>query len=232
MRRTDKTPRDFSSKVMAINEAYPKLLGLTYDFIGNLDADVSFKADYFAKLIERFDSNQKLGIGGGIICEETNGVFDEQRISKNSVAGAVQLFRRRCYEDIGGYKPLKNGGVDSLAEICARMNGWDVETFIELKVLHHRRVGNGATSLLSARFKDGIKFHQLGYHPIFQIIRLAYRLTDRPYLLGSAFQLVGYIYALFNKKEIKVPADVREYVRNEQMKRLFCALNGFLKSRR
>src|SRR5437762_2712355 len=81
------------------------------------------------------------GIAGGVILERVNGRFLAQRISADSsVAGAVQLFRRACYEGIGGYTPIRCGGIDAAAEISARKNGWRVRTFTDLGVFHHRRV--------------------------------------------------------------------------------------------
>ena len=113
----------FGSKAKAFQTGY-NLLGKTqYSFIGNLDADVSFAPDYFQLLLSRFEAEAKLGLGGGIILEDINNHFVAQRISENSVAGAVQLFRRECYERIGGYLPMRYGGIDSVAEIMVRMHG-------------------------------------------------------------------------------------------------------------
>ncbi len=115
------------------------------------------------------ENQQSLGLAGGIILEEVGDRFVPQLISANSVAGAVQCFRRRCYEDFGGYLPMEIGGIDSMAEIMARMHGWDVHTFADLMVRHYGRVTTGARNVLATRFKKGRINHALGYHPLFQL---------------------------------------------------------------
>ena len=44
-----------------------------------------------------------------MIAELQNGEYVAQSYYLNSVAGAVQLFRRACYEQVGGYIPSKRG---------------------------------------------------------------------------------------------------------------------------
>ena len=102
------------------------------------DADVTFDENYFESILTQFHENPSLGISGGVICDVINGKINHHVISADwSVSGAIQLFRRKCYEDIGGYIPIKRG-IDAIAEVMARMQGWEVRSFPEFKVLHHR----------------------------------------------------------------------------------------------
>ena len=154
LRVSNREKRDFSSKVNAFKAGVRQLNGLEYDFIGNLDADVSFEPDYFERVLEKFAENEKLGIGGGKVLELQNGDYKERTGDRPFVvAGAVALFRRRCYEEVGGFIPLKVGGEDSVAQISARMKGWEVKPFSELKVLHHRATGMGAGNVWGVRFR-------------------------------------------------------------------------------
>ena len=52
------------------------------------------------------------------------------------------MFRRACWEDIGGYLALQLGGIDMMAEVSARMHGWEVRTFDAIGLRHHRRMGS------------------------------------------------------------------------------------------
>ena len=54
------TQRNFRSKVNAINIGYERLKHIEYEFIGILDADVSFKSDYFESILREFQKNPKL----------------------------------------------------------------------------------------------------------------------------------------------------------------------------
>jgi glycosyltransferase involved in cell wall biosynthesis len=212
--------RRFSSKVLAFKKGEEQLSGVQYEYLGNLDADVSLPRGYYETVLQRFEVFPRLGIAGGIIHELVNGKYEDQRNSLNSVAGAVQLFRRACYEDIGGYIPLKFGGIDSAAEIMARAHGWDVRAFPDLKVHHHRQVSSRAGGVIRTLVRYGMCHYSLGYHPLFQMVRCAYRITDRPYVMGSGLMLLGYFMAWMAGMERGVPPETVRYIQLEQLKRL------------
>ena len=133
-RREDRTARDFSSQVYAQRFGCERLKSVEYDFVGMLDADISLEPDYYERILRKFHENAKLGIAGGFVHEEQRGVFRSRKMnSVHSVAGGIQLFRRECFEAIGGYMALKWGGMDTVAEIMARMRGWEVRAFPGVK---------------------------------------------------------------------------------------------------
>ncbi len=119
--------RDFACKVNAIHVGREHLKDVDYEFIGNLDADVSVAPSYYARLLEKFEADPRLGLAGGFVFDEQFGQFRCRRTNSIwSVAHAAQLVRRECFERIGGYAPLKYGGPDWCAEVNARMRGWRV----------------------------------------------------------------------------------------------------------
>jgi len=121
LRKSNSGTRNFGAKAKAILFAYEKLQGLKFDLIGNLDADVSFDPDYYEYIIREFVLNPKLGIAGGLRYDLIKDKFYPLECAPDSVGGPFQLFRRSCYEEIGGYKPLLFGGIDAVAETSARM---------------------------------------------------------------------------------------------------------------
>src|SRR4051794_33345913 len=129
-------PADFRSKVHAVRAGVRALADVRYDYLGTLDADIVLEADYFRRLLQVFAQRPRLGVAGGHLIEEYGGRLVRQRISGNSVSGAVQMFRRQTFEDIGGLRPMRLGGEDSVAEILARMYGWEVATLFDLPVRH------------------------------------------------------------------------------------------------
>ncbi len=212
--------KNFGSKVKAFQAGCALLAGCEYDYIGILDGDVSFEPDYFEQLFALVRQDARLGLAGGIIMEEVNGRFVPQLISPESVAGAVQMFRRECFEQIGGLRPLELGGVDSFVEIMARMHGWRVRTFPQLRVYHHGRVTMGGRNVLASRFRKGLISYSLGYHPLFQIAVGVSRMGHRPYFFGGALQIAGYMWAALAGMERTVPTSMVAFLRNEQLKRL------------
>jgi biofilm PGA synthesis N-glycosyltransferase PgaC len=227
----EKGQKDFGSKVRAFQAGYSELRGTEYHVVGNLDADVTFDAGYFERLTEKFRDNPKLGIGGGLILERIGDRFMAQRTSLNSVAGAVQLFRRECYEAFGGFVPMRAGGVDAAAEIMARMHGWEVQTFPEIQVRHHRRVSTGAKTLFGERFRRGVTNYLLGYHPLFQITSALSRFVERPYLIGSTCVLAGFAWSCLRGYKRALPADVVTFLRAEQMCRIRTTLKVWERTR-
>jgi biofilm PGA synthesis N-glycosyltransferase PgaC len=212
--------RSFGHKVAAFKYGLGQIGESQYDFIGNLDADVSFKPDYFATLLNRFAADPKLGIGGGAIYSDHDGKFISQRVAPDSVAGAVQLFRRECFEQIGGYMPLPYGGIDAAAEIMARTKGWSARTFFDLEVLEHRRTGSAGGRPLYASAREGLKFHSLGYTFPFYCVRCLYRLFSRPVLVGSLAAFSGFLFGMLKGNPIGLPADAARFLRAEQYRKL------------
>jgi biofilm PGA synthesis N-glycosyltransferase PgaC len=210
----------FGSKVRAFNLGLAALDGHTYDFLGNLDADVSFAPTYYEEILSRLSARTRLGIAGGMIHELINGRYLPQNVSTNSVAGAVQMFRRECYKDIGGYIPIRSGGIDTAAEIMARAKGWEVETIPEIHVLHHRRVRTGTKSTFTMRFRQGMTNYSLGYDPLFQVASSLRQSAKRPYIIGGALILAGYVWARMHRTRQLLPRDVMHYLRSEQKARL------------
>ena len=199
VRREGDLRANFRSKVLAFNLGLERLKGIQYDFVGNLDADISLDPDYFRRLLDKFDENPRLGVAGGQVWEEKHGTLVMHNYRSYSVAGAVMLFRRSCYEAIGGYVPLVLGGEDSSAEIAARARGWTVLTFRDIRAVHNKPLLSQNRNILESKFKQGISNYLLGYHPVFQLAVCAYRLFEPPFLTGALFLWVGFCWAKINR---------------------------------
>src|ERR1017187_4631778 len=141
VRMPERKERHFAGKVHAFNAGYARLKDLEYDVIGNLDADVTFDPDYFDFILKKFAANPMLGCAGTPF-REGSLQYDFRFTSIEHVSGQIQLFRRQCFEDIGGYTPIKTGGIDLVAVITARMKGWQTRTFQEKVYEHHRKMSS------------------------------------------------------------------------------------------
>jgi glycosyltransferase involved in cell wall biosynthesis len=215
------SPADFAAKVYAFGAGLRHLDGVEYDFIGNLDADILVEPDYFARVLRVFQERPRLGIAGGRLVEEYGGRRVPQRISANSVAGAVQLFRRRAFEDIGGLQPMRLGGEDSVAEILARMRGWEVATLFDIEVRHQGQVLSLSKGPLAAWFTRGVLNRSLGYAPSFQAAVSVYRAAvQSPYGLTGAAMFAGYVSAAARRVAPALDAETVAFLRTEQRRRL------------
>jgi poly-beta-1,6-N-acetyl-D-glucosamine synthase len=223
---TGDNQRNFGSKSRAVNYAYDQVRQLDFDFVGNLDADVSFDPDYYKNILTIMSENPQLGLAGGARYDYKDGTFVRVKTASNSVGGPFQLFRRECFEKIGGYKVLPHGGIDAVAEITARMYGWEVKMFPDYHVYHHRATGRANRSVLSAYFHLGIREYVIGYHPLFEVVRTIKRLNMKPYLLGSFAALAGYTSALVRRYERPVPPEVIAFLHKEQKARIRNVFTG------
>jgi len=220
LRISESHPRNFAAQVHAINRGINRLSSFDYELIGNVDADLSFEHTYFEQLLDRFLADPSLGLGGGFICEKQNGEFRSRFANSTaSVAHAVQLFRRRCFEDTGGYIPLRYGGSDCHAEVSARMKGWRVCSFPELPVYHHRASAS-AGGLLRGWFRQGQMDFSMGNHPGFELAKLARRLGARPALLGAGCRLAGFLWSWSRGEPRLVSQPFIDFLRKEQVERL------------
>lgn len=212
--------RSFAAKVNAFRAGYERAISLPFDVIGNVDADVSFPEDYFAFLLGKFEAMPGLGVAGTHYIEGDFHSYEDSYIDVRHVNGQIQLFRRDCFDEIGGYQPIKGGGIDWVAVTTARMKGWLTLSFGERVFHHHRRMGTAGGSELQARFDYGKKDYFLGGHPLWQLARSTFQLGKRPYVIGGLALLTGYTWCWITGHERPVSSELIKFHRGEQMERL------------
>ncbi|RPH51724.1 MAG: glycosyltransferase family 2 protein [Desulfobacteraceae bacterium] len=223
IRMPEHRDRQFAAKVSAFNAGYEKVKDLKYDIIGNLDADISFGPDYFEFLLSKFQEDPSLGVAGTPFVEEGKH-YDYRFTNIEHVSGACQMFRRKCFEEIGGYVPIKGGGIDWVAVTTARMKGWKTRTFTDKTCRHHRTMGTGNVSANMIWFRQGRKDYFLGNHPLWEIFRSIYQMTKKPIIIGGSLIMLGFIWSAITGMDKPIPAELERFIRSEQMQRLKKAL--------
>jgi len=216
--RSNQGPRQNATGVMeAFCQGYNALRTKDWEFIVKLDGDVSFEPTYFERCFEEFQSDSQLGVGGGLLWNVTNGQAKPELCPLNHVRGATKVYRRQCWEAIGGL--LRVPGWDTIDEVKAQMSGWKVRTFRDLKLLHHRPTGAAEGAWRDA-VKNGRADYICGYHPLFMVVKCLKRIFQRPYLLDGAGHLYGFTTGyLKGIPQVQDNALIR-YVRRHQMRRL------------
>ena len=212
--------RNFAAKVYAFNAGQERVKDLEYEIIGNLDADVSLDEDHFEFLLGEFGKDPSLGVAGTIFEEQGYNSGSDSFEGKNHVSGQCQIFRRNCFEEIGGYRANKAGGIDWMAVTTARMMGWTTRSFREKSFFHHRTMGPAERGRLASSFSYGEKDYYLGGHPVWELFRVAYRMTKRPYLLDGVALGSGYLWALLSRTARPVSNELMRFHRKEQMRKL------------
>jgi glycosyltransferase involved in cell wall biosynthesis len=224
--------RNFAAKVYAFNAGQERVKDLEYKVIGNLDADVSLDADHFEFLQNEFRKAPRLGVAGTIFKEHGYSSETDSFEGHNHVSGQCQLFRRECFEEIGGYRPNRAGGIDWMAVTTARMMGWKTQSFREKSFFHHRTLGTAERGRFASSFSYGEKDYYLGGHPVWELFRVAYRMTKRPYLLDGLALGSGYLWALLRRVKRPVSDELMRFHRKEQMQKLRAILRSLVTFRR
>ena len=224
LRRERTTGRHFAGKAQAVNAGYESLKSLDFDLVGNLDADMTLPPDYYEFLVGKFMELPDLGVAGTPFVEDASNPtahsYSHSFADLSHVSGACQFFRRSCFEEIGGYTPVKEGGIDWVAVTSARMRGWKTRTFVEKTSFHHRTMGTADRSPLRARFRHGREEYLVGGHPLWQLLRGVFQMKNSPVVLGGVCLMAGYASAWLSGTPSPVPATLREFHRREQLTRL------------
>ena len=228
--RPQRKDRNFAGKADAFNAGLERVRSLNFDVIGNLDADISFDPDYLEFLLSKFAENPRLGVAGTTMREANHDALKDTFYHVRDVFGACQLFRRECFEEVGGYTPVKWGGIDWIAVRTARLNGWETRSFEDKIFFHHRAMGETESNVWKARFDYGRKDYFLGNHPLWQVFRVGYQMSKRPYALGGVMLAAGYIYSFFARIERPVRPQILRLHRREQLERLRTLVTKFAKT--
>jgi poly-beta-1,6-N-acetyl-D-glucosamine synthase len=230
IRREKRSERHFGGKAESFNCAYEQIKPLKFDLVGNLDADLSFEEAYFEYLLQKFQNNARLGVAGTPFKEDGKHFYDYRYMSTNHVSGACQIFRRECYEQIGGYVPVKGGGVDLIAVITARMKGWETRSFLEKAAVHHRSMGSAKYSPAMIKYRIGLQDYAMGGHPVWELFRASYQMVKRPRIIGGLMIAIGYYTALIRRTPRPVSEEFVRFRRREQMTKLASWLRPTRKS--
>jgi glycosyltransferase involved in cell wall biosynthesis len=219
VRMPERKERHFAGKVYGFNAGYATVKDLNPDVVCNLDADVSLEAGHFAYLLSKYGEDPRLGVWGAPFREGSQ-QYDYRFSNVENVWGGCQLFRRECFEAIGGYMPLKGGCIDHFAVVTARMKGWKTRTFTDWVCIHHRVMGMAQGGPLRAKFRAGQKDYAAGNHPLWEACRTLYQMRFPPIAAGGIMLAAGFLWSYLRRPDRPVSMELMAFTRREQMQRL------------
>ena len=133
------------------------------------------------------------------------------------------MYRCACFEDIGGL--VRALGWDGIDEWKALALGWQVKSFDQVQILHHRIMGN-ATGMLKSKIEQGYGAHYMGYHRLYTVARGLWHMLQRPYVLGGMALILAHLTAWAQGREHFPDPSVIRYVRQTQLRQLRTLLIG------
>lgn len=163
-----------------------------FDYVCKLDGDLEFGARYFESCFERFEADPRLGTVSGKTSIPVGGGWVRERTGDEFSHGVAKLYRRECFQQIGGFvREVMWDGID--CHRC-RMLGWKAKSVDapELAIKHLRQMGSSHKSVYHGRRRWGRGQYFMGTHPLYILGIAAYRMAERPWILGGLNILLGY----------------------------------------
>ena len=185
-----------------------------YDVVAKVDADVSFDATYFERLLQAFAAAPELGLASGSCLESLEGEWRERTVTGTHVWGAARAYRWACLQDV---LPLdERMGWDGLDQLRAVAHGWKVDRVSGLQFRHHRREGLRDGSRRRVWAAQGSAAHYMGYRFSYLLLRTIHRTRREP----AAIAILGaYLWAFARREERCTDVDVRRHLREQQRAR-------------
>jgi glycosyltransferase involved in cell wall biosynthesis len=213
----------YSSNVYAIYEGIKHLQNREYDFLAILDADISLLPDYYERILKRMNFDEKLGVASGVYMDRIgDNKFKKILNDRRSTPKALMVFRKQCYEDVGGFIAMKYGGEDTCACFAARMRGWKTWSFPDVIAIHNKPVGMGhSKNILKIRFRQGVGEYFLATHPLFLLLKSLRRcIKESPVFIGGLVRIAGFMCAIFIKDKRQISEEMVKFIRKEQWYRI------------
>lgn len=196
--------------IRVVHEGLSAIAG-TPDVIVKLDADVSFRPDFFQKILEAFAEDPCLGITSGSCWEHDGTRWRQRPIEGAHVWGPTRAYR---WPECAMVFPLDESlGYAAVDETKAMLAGWRTGTQHDLRFHHHRPEGLAERSRTNAWRLEGEAAYYLGYRPSYLLARAGYRMLGDRHAFGM---VLGYWTARAKREPRLADNAVRETLRDSQ----------------
>ncbi len=193
--RKDRGERKVGPGVIeAFYDGYQAIKTENYDYLCKMDGDLTLGKNYFETLFNKFDNDPYLGSASGkLFLDLADGKLVEERIIDESVLGGVLCYRKKSFEDIGGF--VRQVMWDGIAFHRSRMEGWRTHSFRDkdLMIYDHRIMGSSHKNIYHGRLRWGWGQYFMGTHPLYILASGLKRMFERPFVLGGLMIIFGYL---------------------------------------
>lgn len=223
-RRADRGERKVGGGVVeAFNEGLSLVDLEDYEYVCKLDGDLEFGPRYFERLFEYFAADLRLGTASGKCWLRVGNRLVRERTGDDFSQGALKTYRVECFRHIGGFvNEVMWDGID--CHRC-RMLGWKAISLHdeELRFIHLRPMGSSHKGILHGRLRWGRGQYFMGTHPLYALAIAAYRMFERPWIIGGLCILFGYLSAWLKGLRRYEDPEFRRYLRRWQLAKLHLA---------
>lgn len=220
-RRPDRGARSVGAGVV---EAFRDGLSLVrlddYEYVCKLDGDLQFGPTYYERLLEKFEADPRLGTASGKCWDRSDSGWVLLRTSDDFSMGACKFYRVSCFQDIGGF--VKEAMWDGIDCHRCRMKGWKARSFHDpaLRLYELRPMGSSDRSIIHGRLRWGRGQYFMGTHWLYALAIAAYRVFERPFVIGGLCILLGYLAAYLQRVDRYDDLEFRGHLHRWQLARL------------
>ncbi len=196
VRRTDRGRREVGPGVIeAFYDGLRTVRLEDFDYLCKLDTDLDLPIRYFELLIQRMESNPRVGTTSGKpwFFLPRSGVLVPEICGNEMSVGMTKFYRVACFKEIGGFvRQVMWDGIDCHR---ARMLGWIAESVDDesLRFVHWRPQGASDKGIWTGRLRAGFGQYFMGTSPLYYLAAALYRMPAHPVLFGSVAMLWGYL---------------------------------------
>ncbi len=202
---------------------------IEYEYIGLIDADAVIDEDFFERLMKEFEKDPQLGIASGSDGSDklkNAGKLVNATWVEDFPIGPARLWRKRCFEETGGYQETMSP--DSVSNIKAKLRGWKIRRFKEIKVMARKHAtARGYWKGYEQLGKDN---YFLNYHPLVIILKAIKYSFKKPYYIGIAM-FFGYFSCAIRKEEKIEDDEIKYYFRYTRPKEIVRYYLNMLKTK-
>jgi biofilm PGA synthesis N-glycosyltransferase PgaC len=196
LRRVDRGGRQVGPGVIEAFYAGLETVRLEdFDYLCKLDMDIDLPVRYFELLMQRMESNPRIGTTSGKpwFIHPRRGALVPEICGDEMSAGMTKFYRVACFKEIGGFvRQVMWDGIDCHR---ARMLGWIVESadFEPLRFVHLRPQGASHKGIWTGRVRAGFGQYFMGTSALYYFAVALYRIPAHPVVIGSVAMLWGYL---------------------------------------
>jgi len=196
--------------IRAFNAGYNIARNVNHEYVVKLDCDLRFNADYFERIFERLNKDEKVGIASGLYLEKKGSEWLPVWMPDYHAAGACKIIRKRCFDEIGGF--ITERGWDTVDEIRAQVKGWKTLHYPDLIFYHLKNEGSGI-GYLRTNIMHGEIYYATGGNKLFFAAKTVHRMIfGKPILMAGLMMFIGYVHAsIKDKKMIVSDAECKYY---------------------
>jgi poly-beta-1,6-N-acetyl-D-glucosamine synthase len=189
-----------------------------FDYLCKLDMDLDLPVRYFELLIERMESDPRIGTTSGRpwFVNPVSGLMVEEVCSVDMSVGMTKFYRVTCFKEIGGFvREVMWDGIDCHR---TRMLGWIAES-IDLepyRFIHQRPQGASQKGIFTGRLRAGYGHYFMGTSPLYYVGVAVWMSLSHPWLIGSMAMLWGYFGSWFKGLPRYDDVEFRRFLRTYQ----------------